>query len=109
MGVMFETWHAIHWILLALLVILYLVSCLRVAARMGAIGRNPVLWFLLTLVLTFLPALIVLRRHSRTASMFGGFADATRCPHCSEVLTGADACAERCPVCRMPLHEGDVT
>ncbi len=107
MAVMFDTWHVIHWILLALLVVLYVLSCIRVASRMGAIGKNPALWFLITLFLTFLPALIVLRRRSAAATATGMFSEAERCRHCSEVLTGSDAYADRCPACKMPLHDGD--
>lgn len=108
MAGMFDDWHAIHWILLGLLAFLYVVSCLRVGMRMSAIGKNGVMWFFITLVLTFIPALIVLRLRARTTASPRIFTEARRCPHCGEVLTGADAYGEQCPRCRMQIGDGDV-
>jgi hypothetical protein len=105
---MFDDWQPIHWILLCVLAVMYVLSCARVAMRMQAIGRSGVLWFFITLFLTFLPALIVLRRRSRAMPTARMFTDARRCPHCSEVLTGEEASGRRCPRCKMPLGEGDV-
>ncbi|MGC9454975.1 MAG: hypothetical protein ACP5HU_08920 [Phycisphaerae bacterium] len=108
MSRMFNEWHAIHWILLVLLAFLYVVSCVRVAMRMAAVGRNGVMWFFITMFLTFLPALIILKRRSKAAAAPRMFTEARRCPHCGEVLSGADAYSDRCPRCHMHLGNGDV-
>ncbi|MFP3937222.1 MAG: hypothetical protein ACLFVW_02690 [Phycisphaerae bacterium] len=108
MSDMFDDWYAIHWILLGVLALLYVVSCARVGMRMAAIGRNGVMWFFITMFLTFIPALVILRRRSKAAASSRMFSDVRRCPHCGEVLTGADAYGDRCPSCRMRLGNGDV-
>jgi hypothetical protein len=105
---MFDDLTVVHWILLGMLAVMYVLSCVRVAMRMHAIGRSGVMWFFITLCLTFVPALIVLRRRSRAMLTARMFTDARRCPHCSGVLTGEGAADGRCPHCNMPLREGDV-
>ena len=97
------------------LIAAYVLLCVRVALRMKRIGRSPVAWFFITMLLTALPAAIVLLRHhkrqalqqpareSRPASLEGPL----RCPHCGRViveLVEAPGGIATCPQCGLPVE-----
>ena len=119
-------WTVQQWLLVGLLAALYLMTCFRVAFAMGRIGRSRVKWFFLTLLLTAIPAMIVMWRYrvaamtparrvdaprdsaprGRASREAGG---ATTCPHCQELIhpeelsSSAGPCV--CPRCRLPVGE----
>ena len=111
-----------------------LISAIRIARMSKQYGRNPRLWFFITLFLTAIPATIVFwRDHVRRISgrdslpsfrrrLTGGSdiepseekphldVQVSRCPHCGGVYetTGKSAieAASTCPKCHMSLKEG---
>ena len=112
----------IRWVALTILVLLYVLTCARVARQVRRIGGNGILWFLNTLIFTAIPASIVLaRHHRRQAETDGGpptpgedhegGVSLSRCPHCGGPLDmgqpiPADEQFKTCPHCGMGLDEG---
>ncbi len=120
--------------LIAALAVSLLVSAVRVSRMAKQYGRNPRVWFFITLFLTAIPATIFfwrehLRRISARDSLpssrrrgsdlsnvesageeprLGG--RARRCPHCGGVLeTTSESAVEAlntCPNCHMTIEEG---
>jgi len=93
-----------QWMLIAALVALHVMTCLRTAATMRRIGRRPLPWFLVSLFLTSIPAaaymawrrLKALRppagaapKGAEGSDSAGSGEDAARirrCPHCGEII-----------------------
>lgn len=115
----------LQWVLIAALVGMYLFACFRVSRWAGATGRRPVLWFLIALFCTALPAAVIrcidaIRASGRRTTPKAGRTDAKSresssapvpCPHCgvrSEVGASADESngSPVCPNCGMLLKEG---
>lgn len=116
-----------QWTLVILLAVVWVISSLRIALHARKIGRNPWLWFFITLCFTALPALIVFniayflsRRRdpldrqpsARRAGPPQGAppeGPPVRCPHCGKLIMPAELADEppprRCPRCRLPLDE----
>ena len=97
-----------YWMVLALVAVMYVVMCARVAARMTKIGRSGVKWFLISLFCTAIPAAIVLKRYVREAraAALGDDRPTGRCRHCGAVLgTVAPGAPSTCPECGMALNE----
>jgi len=110
------------WTCLALVAGLYVSASVRIARHMGRLGRRPWVWFFITLLLTALPAAVVMLRGGSprdkrpTAPQTGEATEsagagppAARCPHCGGILDAAerrDQTPRLCPRCRLPLEEG---
>jgi len=98
-----------QWAAICLLAILYLLISARVAWRMGKLGHNTALWFLLTVFLTAVPATIVYWYHGYRRLQPGergqlgrsASPPPRRCPRCGEILPpgGPDGAPPRCPRC----------
>jgi hypothetical protein len=111
-----------RWVALAILVLLYVLTSARVARQLHRTGHNGILWFLITLIFTAIPASIVLARdHRKQAETDGGpptpdagrdgTASLARCRHCGGPLDlgepiAADEQIKTCPHCGMGLDEG---
>lgn len=111
-------WNTMQWIALAALIVLYPLTCIRVALAMRRSGRNAVLWFFLTLCLTAIPAMVVLWLDSYkalNAKRTGGGKSRPRnqaaaqrpsavgqCPHCGCLLDD-QAIGAKCPNCGKKL------
>lgn len=113
-----------QWLLLAVLVVLYVGTSVRVAMQVRRTGRNALLWFFITLFLTAIPAAVLLLWHNsawlrrREASKdqpadqeagAAGGGPMVRCPRCRRLF---DASREQgpgpvktCPRCGLPLDE----
>lgn len=106
---------SLQWTVIALLAVMYVFTCVRVAMHMRRLGRSPVAWFFVTLFLTAVPASVVMlreyRRRRDAAAAGPGRADpdAVRCPHCGAVIAGpgkeTPSGVVICPECRQPLGE----
>ncbi len=94
-----------QWLALALLVVLYILSCVRVAARMKRIGRNGAAWFFISFFCTAIPATIVFYREFSKLQATG----AKRCLHCGQIITPAEfdksAPVKTCPKCGLDSDE----
>lgn len=110
---------------LALLVafgLLYIVTVIRVARWARRTGRNPVLWFFITLLFTAIPAAVVgvIAQLQHQVSAYRGSAGRpggrpapqqrpqppARCPHCQHLLPAEMDQAgpvSTCPYCRQRL------
>ncbi len=103
----FENWQPIHYWLTAVLVVLYLVSCARVALAARARGRWAVGWFFITLFFTAIPAAIMFHLDAARAKREGrdpaGEDAATlSCPHCERDIARSElgkGLPLRCPHC----------
>ncbi len=116
----------LQWVLIAALAGVYLIACLRVSRWARATGRRPVLWFLIALFCTALPAAVIqhidaVRASGRRTTPKAGRADAASrenssapalCPHCGvRAEVGGPSANEPdrppvCPNCGMLLEEG---
>jgi hypothetical protein len=116
----------LQWVLIAALGGTYLFACFRVSRWAGATGRRPVLWFLIALFCTALPAAVIrhidaIRASGRRTRPKGQRTDATSresspapalCPHCGlRAEVGGPSADEPdvppvCPNCGMLLEEG---
>ena len=109
-----------EWGLVFVLLIAYVLSCARVAAMMRQVDRSPVRWFFITLLLTAIPATLLLWWHRYKALSGTGreedeeepgspdkAAVGRRCPHCQAVLTRDDppAGSDLCPKCGRKIDE----
>ena len=95
-----------QWVLMALLGVLYVVLCVRVAIRVGKAGHSAVMWFFITLIFTAIPAyLLVLRRWMRRAGAEANQSSPRRCRHCGGLLVDppSDGQGAVCPHCGMSL------
>lgn len=114
-----------QWALVALAVILYVITCVRMARHMKRIGRNAVLWFFLTFFLTAIPGSIVLLHHNfcwlRRRNAGAGrqvtgpgendSAPPRRCRHCGELVDPPAARpggVSTCPSCGQMLDEANL-
>lgn len=114
----------VQWTLIGALVVLYVITCIRVARHMRRLRRNPVLWFFITFFLTAIPASVVflwhnfawLRRRDRPAPPRpGGRSDpdderaTIRCPRCHRWISLAEVDSatgvRTCPRCGSILEE----
>ena len=116
----------LHWMAIAALIVLYVASCVRVAARMRRTGRNGPAWFFITLFLTAIPSAVVLLRRrggriadgatgrpgrrAEPAADHGGQAGPPfRCPHCHALIDQSQMRgipgARRCPNCSLAIDE----
>jgi hypothetical protein len=101
---------------------MYLLTCLRVAMTMGRAGGNRLLWFLVTLLATALPAMIVLWRRrmrqvgssQRPGPVAGPGPDrppdsqVRLCPHCGQLLHPEELSGfgpVRCATCHSLIQE----
>ena len=116
-----------QWALIACAAVLYLLTCVRVALALRRIRKNPVLWFLITLFFTAIPAslYIACRRFkmlgARGASGAGEQREVgpagederraaiRRCRHCGAVITAREEPApdglQLCPECKQAIDE----
>ncbi len=99
-------WSVGQWLAVALLAGVYLLTCLRVAIAMGRAGGNRLLWFLVTLLATALPAMIVLWRRRirpvRASPPSGRIPPRPR-------RTGPGIQVRLCPRCRQLLHPEELS
>lgn len=110
-------WSAAHIILLALLGALYVLSCVRISLAMRRTRRSAVLWFLVTLLGTPIPAMVALwqdsvrelRRRRRGRGAATRRRTPQRCPHCGEQFSAgngeAGGAPGTCPHCHMPIDK----
>jgi hypothetical protein len=102
---LFENWQPVHFALAGMLVLLYVVSCIRVAASAMRRGRSGAAWFLITFFLTAIPAAIMFHRAARRAQGDEGDTDAAAslpCPFCEELIPRSElrkGLPLRCPHC----------
>lgn len=118
----------------AMLIVALAISLTYTAVRMArmakSLGRNPRLWFFISLFCSALPAMIVFwadaRNRVRAEASLASFArrkrrreqrqarpkqiPTTQCPHCGEFFTSADKAdktdiADRCPHCKQPRQQ----
>lgn len=92
--------------------VLYVITCVRIARRVkSATGRSAAVWFFITLVLTAVPAAIVLLRHYRRMKYPSRKQDLPprRCRHCGRVLTEKNLDdvidQQTCPHCGMKIDK----
>lgn len=114
---LFEGWETQHYAILGVLGALYLLSCVRMGLAARRYGRSPLLWSLITIFCTPIPAAIVYHMDSVRASKdYQGDAghlppgrDAVlACPHCEgplgpQDLRGAAGGPIVCPHCNAPI------
>ena len=121
----------------AMLIVALAISLTYTAVRMArmakSLGRNPRLWFFISLFCSALPAMIVFwadaRNRVRAEASLASFArrkrrrqqrqarpKQTRCPHCGEFFTEANPADSadhanladidsRCPHCKLPRQQ----
>ena len=103
-----------HWVFLGLIAAAYVGMCVRIARRVGRTGRNPVAWFFITLVLTAIPAGVVLLRRGASQPRPASEREPAeerlrRCPHCGGFLdcleSGPGAGPGICPHCGMKTEK----
>jgi len=109
------------WPLIVLAAVIYVITCVHMAAQMRRIGRNPITWFFLSLFFTAIPGAAVLLYHNfawmcrRGAAAKSAQADdgcdapPPRCPHCGELI-GPEELTDSggvttCPRCRQVIDE----
>ena len=102
-----------------LLVGLYVLTCVRVALGARRVGRNPVLWFFITLALTAVPACILFARdRNRQSRESTGSAERgrdgltprapVRCLQCGALIDPHEwegATPALCPRCKLPFDK----
>ncbi|MCD6364275.1 MAG: hypothetical protein J7M14_00190, partial [Planctomycetes bacterium] len=97
----------VQWGLMALLGVLYVVLCVRVAIHVGKAGRSAVKWFFVTLLCTAIPAyLLVLRPWMRRAGAEANQSSPRRCRHCGGLLVDSQSGDQGalCPHCGMSIE-----
>ena len=112
-----------HVVLYAILGVLYLVSCIRLALWHSRRGRSFEAWLLITFFLTAIPTLVLIWRrgssrqqeHSGRAGRLDrpsrgrGAKRPFRCPHCNRLVVAPDSDAgsgiTTCPHCGLPTGE----
>ena len=104
------SWSDSRWILIGILASLYVVMCARVARRVARTGRSFPAWFFISLVLTAVPAAVVLLRHQFSGKAAArGSPSLNRCRHCGHLLEGGPSNHEEpvrtCPNCNMRINE----
>ncbi|MCK4601163.1 MAG: hypothetical protein KAU28_01770 [Phycisphaerae bacterium] len=114
-------------VLIALLVGMHMVTCVRVAVHARRVGRSPVRWFFITFFLTGIPASIFFAYKyfrprlapQRGQARPGGASHeppsrgrAFRCPHCRRLIQPAEVQTRDvitvCPRCHLPIDEVDL-
>jgi len=98
------------WAVIAAAAVLYVSTSVRVARSMGRIGRSRTAWFFITLVLTAVPASVVLLRHHRRAAEGWTVDGPACCRHCGALLGSSPdpappSAVTECPSCGMKLDE----
>jgi len=111
-----------QWFLLILAAAVWTASSVRIALYARKTGRNAVLWFVVTFLLTAIPALIVfnlayfvarrrdpLDKGERVGRDEARPAGPARCPHCRAIIAPAELpqgpTAKPCPRCGMDIDE----
>jgi hypothetical protein len=118
-----DNWTHIHYGLAAVLLALWLVSCVRLALAVSRAGRSFWLWLALTIaslgVVAWVVVMVDLRREAnrrQRARTTDGPPDLAKtagpgpaCPHCHSRLNAeefdAGAPAPVCPHCNLPLGQ----
>jgi hypothetical protein len=107
---LFENWQPIHFALAGVLVLLYAVSCIRVAISASRRGRSAPAWFLITFFLTAFPAAIMFHRTASRAANDRGDADVAAslpCPYCEEPISRGElrkGLPLHCPHCQAVIE-----
>jgi len=110
--------------LIAALVVLYVITCVRVAIHMRRLRRSPVRWFFITFFFTAIPASVVFLWHnfawlrrgkgaaprrSQDSSPRDDARSALRCPRCRRWISLAElppiTAPSTCPHCGSLLDE----
>jgi len=101
--------NAIQWTFVVLLALLYIISCYRTARSMAGGGRSFWRWFLITIVVTAIPAMIITSRDRMKALKPQSRANLKQCPHCGQLIDPNDADNTLyegfCPGCRLRYEE----
>ena len=97
-------------LLLGLLICSLLWGAYRMTKVAAYYGKNRVVWFFVTFLLTALPGTIYFwhQQRGRLQAMATRpeESDPRRCRHCGEILRQA---TDHCPACNLPLDEGRLT
>ena len=99
-----------QWVFVGLMIACYLAICFRTAMRMARTGRNLWKWLAITVLLTSIPATVVLLRDQVRRGPLRRGGVGARCPECGMRLDEMppythDDGTDRCPHCHAAVHE----